>query len=133
MRLLALILVLATGCSYAFVREPKHMDPPPTDPRQVHCNDSGLFPSLDALGGAAAISVAGGGVIIDQTSETGRAENFTKYYAAPLLALAIVYFYSGSFGTERVSKCQELKETAERNSRPSADIDVDVEMPPDRL
>jgi hypothetical protein len=131
MRTLALILVLATGCSYAFVRAPQHMDPPPTDPRQVHCNASGLFPSLDALGGAAAISIAGGGVIIDQTSETGRAENFTKYYAAPLLALAIVYFYSGSFGTDRISKCQELEETAERNSRPSGD--ADIEMPPDPL
>lgn len=131
MRILALVVVLATGCSYAFVRAPKHMDPPPTDPRQVRCNDSALFPSLDALGGAAALSVAGAGVILEQTSETGRADNFTKFYAAPLLALAIVYFYSGSFGTDRISKCQELKETAERNSRPSAD--ADIEMPPDLL
>src|SRR5688572_27664634 len=90
------------GCSFAFVRAPARLSEPPTDPAAVKCNDSGLFPTLDALGGAAAISVAGGGVILEKGSEDGEPENFTAYYAGPLLAVAIVYWAAATFGTNRI-------------------------------
>jgi len=87
---------------------------PPTDPGAIKCNDSGVLPAIDAIGGAAAISVMGGGIILEQTSEDGEPEHFTLYYAAPLLALAIVYFSSASFGNNRITRCSELKEAASR-------------------
>ena len=35
---------------------------------------------------------------------------FTLYYAGPALAVAVIYFWSASYGTARVSRCTELKE-----------------------
>ena len=101
MRVLPLLLV--TGCSFALVREP-HRGPP------VRCTESSVIPAIDALAGGAAIAAMGGGILLEHTSDDGKPEHFTLYYAAPILALAIVYFYSASFGTDRVAKCQELKQ-----------------------
>lgn len=103
---------MVTGCSFAGVRGPARTVEPPTDPSAIHCTESGVLPALDALGGAAAISVIGGGILLEHTSEDGEPEHFTAYYAGPLLAVAIAYFWSASFGTDRITRCTELKEQA---------------------
>ncbi len=94
------------------IRSPTTTDPPPADARDIHCTESGLFPALDALGGAAAIAAIGGGILIEHTSDTGKAEHFTRYYALPMLVVGVVYFYAASFGTSRVERCQQLKAAA---------------------
>ncbi len=109
MRFTAAVLVL-TGCSFVGVRAPKPQTEPPTYP--VKCNDSGILPALDALGGAAAISVMGGGIILERTSEDHEPDHFTLYYAGPLLVLAVVYWASASYGNNRTSRCSDLKDAA---------------------
>ena len=111
----AVLAAALAGCSFVGVRAPsKSIDPATMRPEQIKCNESALLPSLDALGGAAAISAMGGGLILQYTTERDRYDHFTAYYAGPLLALAVVYWYSASFGNSRVSRCTELKETAGR-------------------
>lgn len=106
-------LVALAGCSFVGVRAPSSkIDPSTTRPENIQCNDSSLLPSLDALGGAAAISVMGGGVILDAATEKERYKDFTLYYAGPLLALAVTYWYSAAFGNARISRCSDLKEKA---------------------
>ena len=111
-----------------------------------------MLPALDALGGAAALGVMGGGILLEQTSEDGEPEHFTLYYAGPLLAVAIVYFASATFGTNRVSRCTELRESAVRvrdavrpiegvppppapGSEPASSpiVAPDIEMEPEKL
>lgn len=112
MRAVVLLAALA-GCSFVGVRAPsKSIDPATMRPEQIKCNESAVLPSLDALGGAAAISAMGGGLILQYTTENDRYDHFTAYYAGPLLAAAIIYWYSASFGNSRVSRCTDLKETA---------------------
>ena len=108
-------LAALTGCSFAGVRAPsRSIDPATMSPDQIKCNESSLLPSLDALGGALVISAMGGGIILEQTTERERYDHFTLYYAGPLLLGAIGYWWSASFGNERVSRCTDLKETAGR-------------------
>ena len=114
----AIIAVLSssTGCSFVGVRGPKLTEPVdaagnPIDPKTIHCTESDILPALDALGGAGALAVAGGGIILEKTSDDGSPKHFTAYYAGPLVALAVLFFYSASFGTDRVSRCTELKES----------------------
>jgi hypothetical protein len=110
-RCLAAVLVVASGCSFVAVRGPsKRIGLLPDDPAKLKCSDNSLFPSLDALGGAAAIAVAGGGIVLEQTSEDGKPEDFTKFYAGPLVALGILYFVSASFGNKRITWCSDAKE-----------------------
>jgi hypothetical protein len=108
----ALVVVVLAGCSFVGVRAPARTTEPAKDPAAVHCSDSGILPALDALGGAAAISVIGGGVLLEHTSDDGEPEHFTRNFAGPLLAVAIAYFWSASFGTDRIERCSELKEQA---------------------
>jgi len=61
------------------------------------------------VGGAAALAVAGGGFIVEQTSSTGDLHNFTKYYAGPLVVASIIYFIASGYGTNRVEACREAK------------------------
>jgi hypothetical protein len=106
-------LVALAGCSFVGIRAPSsRIDPLTTRADAIKCNESTLLPSIDALGGAAAISVAGGGVLLEQTTDKSRYDHFTLYYAGPLLALAITYWYSAAFGNARVTRCTELKEKA---------------------
>lgn len=119
MRFVAMLVASAcalAGCSFALVRGPT-AKAPGTDPAQIKCTSSSIIPALDALGGAAAIGAVGTGLILEHTSEDGKPENFTLYYAAPLLAVAIAYFWAASFGTDHVEKCREVKETAGTPSR----------------
>ena len=103
-------LVCATGCSFVGVRGPAHVgSEPAADPSTVHCTDTDALPALDAVGGAAALAVAGGGFIIEQTSSTGDLHNFTKYYAGPLVVASIIYFIASGYGTNRVEQCREAK------------------------
>jgi len=106
----ALAIVCATGCSFVGVRGPDVVGSEPArDPSSVHCTDTDALPALDAVGGAAALAVAGGGFIIEQTSSTGDLHNFTKYYAGPLVVASIIYFIASGFGTNRVERCREVK------------------------
>jgi hypothetical protein len=108
-------LVLVAGCSFVGVRGPtRTASSPPGDPSSIKCSESDVLPALDALAGAAALGVMGGGILLEQTSEDGEPEHFTLYYAGPALAVAIAYFWSASYGTTRVSRCTELKEDLAR-------------------
>ncbi len=105
-------LVCISGCSFFGVQGPiASGSEVPADPNAA-CTESDTLPALDAIGGAAALAVAGGGFIIEQTSETGELRNFTKYYAGPLVIAAIIYFVSTSVGTNRVERCHEAKGTS---------------------
>jgi len=108
----ALILVLASGCSFLGVRGPSAPTELIANPGQVHCTDSDLLPELDALAGVATISVAGGGVILQHTSDDGAPRHFDLYYAPLLLAASILLWSSASFGTNRVEHCREVMERA---------------------
>ena len=104
-------LVLVAGCSFVGVRGPSRTaSDPPGDPSSIKCTQSDVLPALDALAGAAALGVMGGGILLEQTSDDGEPEHFTLYYAGPALAVAVAYFWSASYGTARVSRCTELKE-----------------------
>lgn len=103
-------VVCATGCSFVGVRGPVgYGSEPAADPSSVKCTDSDVLPTLDAIGGAAALAVAGGGFIIEQTSSSGDLHNFTKYYVGPLVVASIVYFISTNFGSKRVERCRAVK------------------------
>ena len=104
----ALVLLLAGGCSFVGVRGPS--DRIGALPAKLSCTESALLPSLDALGGAAAFAVAGGGVILEQASDDGEPESFTKYYAGPLVAVGVIYFIAASFGNNRITWCTDAKE-----------------------
>jgi len=106
-------LVLLAGCSFVGVRGPSRTaSSSPTDPSSIRCTTSGVLPAIDALAGAAALGVMGGGILLEQTSDDGEPEHFTLYYAGPALAVAIIYFSAANFGTKRVSRCTEAKEQA---------------------
>jgi hypothetical protein len=125
-------LAALAGCSFAGVRAPpKSIDPATATPGSIRCNDSSLLPSLDALGGAGAISVMGGGIILQYATEKERYDHFTLYYAGPMLALAIAYWWSASFGNDRISRCSDLKEKANR-VRPVV-LPVGQEADPERI
>jgi hypothetical protein len=135
----ALVVIALSGCSFIGVRAPQRPpdDGRPLDPRSIKCNDSQILPTIDALGGAAAIASAGGGILVEELSETGKFHNFKYYYAAPLVLVGIVYFYSASFGTSRVSRCADLKEGASTVEpiRPidftkSKEPEIEIEAPP---
>jgi hypothetical protein len=103
-----LAIVCASGCSFFGVRAPNVVgSDPPINP-SIDCTDSDTLPSIDAVGGAAALAVAGGGFIIEQT-ETNTLHNFTKYYMGPLVAVALVYFIATGYGTNRVERCRAVK------------------------
>lgn len=132
--LASVLFVTVTGCSFVGVRGPARTTEPPTNPDAIRCTESGVLPGLDALGGAAAIALVGGGVIDEITSEDG-SETFDILYAAPVLALGLAYFYSASWGNDRTTRCTELKEQARKvqpvvrpiDAPPQAD---DAEKPP---
>jgi hypothetical protein len=130
------MVVVLGGCSFVGVKAPRRPpdDGRPYDARAVKCNDSAVLPTIDALGGAASLAAAGGGILVEELSETGKFHNFKYYYAAPLVALGILYFYSASFGTSRVTRCSELKNPG--GVEPVRPIDftkepeIEIEAPP---
>ncbi|MCX5743447.1 MAG: hypothetical protein NT062_13215 [Proteobacteria bacterium] len=85
---------------------------PGTDPSTVHCSTSAALPSLDAIGGAAAIAASAGGTLYEGVSDNADFKNFKYYYALPLLAVGIAYMWSASYGTDHVEACTEYKEKA---------------------
>ena len=125
----ALGLIALAGCSFVGVRAPsKRIDPATMRPDQIHCNDNSILPALDALGGAGMLFGTGAGIVLEHTTDKDRYDHFTLYYAGPALALAVIYFYSASFGNERVSRCSDLKEIAGRTQtivRPVGDNDAE--------
>jgi len=135
MRTGAFLAVVLAGCSFVGVRAPARTREPPADPSSIHCTESGVLPAIDALGGAAAISVMGGGILLEGAK--GEPKHFTLYYAGPLLALAIGYFWSTSVGNTRTARCSDLKQAASnaqpvvlpiepgpKKSRPEIEIDT---------
>ncbi|MBA3538735.1 MAG: hypothetical protein H0T79_03840 [Deltaproteobacteria bacterium] len=112
----ALVACSLTGCSFLLVKGPVATEPG-SNPAKLDCTTSTVVPALDALGGAAAIAAAGAGLVLEYASEDGDLKNFKYYYAGPLLAVAIAYFWSASHGTNHVERCRELKERAGTPSR----------------
>jgi len=111
MRWLALPALLATGCSFFLVHGPsERIDVLPTERGRVDCTESGVIPLVDTIGGIAAITSAGVGVLVEQTSDDGKPEHFTAYYAAPLAAVAIAYFISASRGNTKVTWCSDVND-----------------------
>src|SRR5688572_18889673 len=100
-----LCLLVLGGCSFVGVRGPS--DRVGALPAKLSCTESPLLPSLDAAGGALAFAVAGAGVILEQASDNNEPENFTKYYAGPLVAAGILYFIAASFGNTRITWCTD--------------------------
>jgi hypothetical protein len=105
----ALALLLA-GCSFVGVKGPGSIPDPRPEGYTVHCTTSDVLPTLDALGGAATIAAAAGGVIAEETGSHGIAEHWELYYALPLVAVGIVYFASSSHGTKEVERCAVAKD-----------------------
>ncbi|MBV8757891.1 MAG: hypothetical protein JO257_11460 [Deltaproteobacteria bacterium] len=104
------LLVLLAGCSFIGVHGPGALPDPLPPAEQIHCTTDDLLPSVDALGGAAALAAAVGGVIIEHTSASGEPRDFTKYYMTPLIVVGIVYFVAASHGTDKVETCQAAKD-----------------------
>lgn len=132
MRGIAAIALFATGCSFAGVRGPSsRVDPLPLDRPRVSCTESALLPSLDALGGAAALAAAAGGVLFENVSESGEPENFTRYYAGPLLGAALVYFVSAGFGNRRITWCSDANERLAEQREAVRPVEVEEPAVPD--
>ena len=111
MRSLALSAVFATGCSFVLVHGPsQRIETLPTDGSHIDCTESAAVPLADTIGGIAAITAAGAGVLVEQTSNDGKPEHFTAYYAGPLAAVAIAYFISASRGNSQVTWCRDVNE-----------------------
>lgn len=108
------VATVATGvaaCSFVGVSGPSERVPhAPKRPEDLKCAEDSILPSLDALGGAFAMSAAVGGVFAEQLSEDGEPDGFTKYYAGPLLVLSIVYLVAAGHGNERITWCTDAKD-----------------------
>lgn len=110
-RVLVLAALAATGCSFFLVKGPaERIDVLPADRARVDCTESAVVPTVDTVAGMVAITSAGVGILLEQTSDDGEPENFTKYYAGPLVAVAIAYFISASRGNTRVTWCSDVNE-----------------------
>jgi hypothetical protein len=96
------------GCSFLLVKDPPRV-PAGTDPAKVDCTSSSVIPGIDALGGAAAIAAAAGGVVLEHTSSDGEPKRFDLYFAGPLVVLGVIYFYAAAGGTDAVEACQKIK------------------------
>jgi hypothetical protein len=105
----AALALQLSGCSFFAVKNPAVPDPPPPSD-QIHCTTSDLLPTIDALGGAAALATSAGGIIAEETGSHGVAEHWELYYALPLVAVAVVYFASSSHGTKAVERCAVAKD-----------------------
>jgi hypothetical protein len=124
MRITAAIVAVLCGCSFVGVRGAAETVDPASDPRSIRCTESQVLPTIDAIGGTGALVAAGAGVIIEQASDDGDLENFSLYYAGPLLAVAITYWVSASIGNKRITRCTELKEKASTMPVPVRAIDA---------
>jgi hypothetical protein len=130
MRSIALLALLGTGCSFFAVRGPsQRVEVLPSDGKSLKCTESGLFPLLDAAGGVAAVSSAAAGVLLEQTSDDGEPENFTKYYAGPLALVAIAYFVSATYGNTRVTWCTDANERLRQPGERVVPINPDPKQP----
>ena len=70
------------------------------------------YPSLDSLVGAAAFATVIGGTIYEYTSDDANPKRFELIVGLPLVVVGILYFASGSYGTNRVEHCREVKDKA---------------------
>jgi hypothetical protein len=130
MRSIALLALLGTGCSFFAVNGPtQRVSILPSDGKPLACTESGLFPTLDTIGGVAAASVAVGGVIAEQVSEDGEPENFTKYYAAPLAAVAVAAIISATYGNTRVTWCTDANDRLRNPEERVVPINLDPAKP----
>jgi hypothetical protein len=109
------------------------VDPSTGETYEIRCKESSMLPTVDVLGGGAAIVAAGAGILLEQTSDDGQPKHFTAYYAGPLLAVAIAYFWSAGVGNHRLEKCSELKTTARGRPTPVRSIDAPAPPPPSDL
>jgi hypothetical protein len=103
-------LLALAGCSFIGVKGPGALPDPSPPADSIHCTTSDVLPTLDALGGAAAIATSAGGVIAEETGKQGAFAHWEMYYALPLLAVSVVYFVSSSHGTHAVEQCAVAKD-----------------------
>jgi hypothetical protein len=130
MRSIALLALLATGCSFFAVHGPaQRVEVLPSDGQPLKCTESGLVPVIDTAGGVAAVSIATAGVILEQTSDDGKPENFTKYYAGPLVLAAIAYFVSATHGNTRVTWCTDANERLRSSGERVIPVNPDPKKP----
>jgi hypothetical protein len=130
MRSLALLALLGSGCSFFAVRGPsQRIDVLPSDGQPIKCTESILIPTLDTAGGVAAVSIAGIGVLVEQTSEDGKPENFTRYYAGPLALAAIAYFVAATYGNTRVTWCTDVNDRIRKPTERVIPINPDPKKP----
>lgn len=116
--LVALLATSTMACSFVGVRGPaQRVSFAPKTPAELDCPEESILPSLDALGGAFAMSAAVAGVFAEQLSEDGEPDGFTKFYAGPLAALSIVYLISAGYGNTRITWCSDAKDRARRGER----------------
>lgn len=115
----SLAFVVCAGCSFVGVRGPSdRVGVLPDDPKELRCTESALLPSLDAVGGIIGVLAGGAGVLLEQASDDGEPENFTRYYAGPIALGTILYFISAGYGNNRITWCTEAHERirAQRNA-----------------
>ena len=118
MRLLALALACTTACSFVGVSGPaERISFAPRNPDDLKCQEDSILPSLDALGGAFAMSAAVAGVFAEQLSEDGEPENFTAYYAGPLAVIGIAYLIAAGYGNSRITWCSDAKQRSREGRR----------------
>jgi hypothetical protein len=130
MRSIALFALLGTGCSFFLVHGPtQRIEVLPSDTSHVDCTESSLMPVLDTAGGVAAMSAAGVGILVEQTSDDGKPENFTKYYAGPLAVVAVAYFIAASRGNTRVTWCSDANERLRKPGERVTPVNPDRSKP----
>jgi len=99
------LVALLTACSFVAVHGP----PATYDPKTVQCTDSDLVPSIDSVAGVLAIAGAvGGEITVQETSH--KVDNYELLYGLPLLVAGIVYLVAASKGTDKVEKCNAVKQ-----------------------
>jgi hypothetical protein len=108
---IAIVVVFVLGgCSFVGVKGPGALPDPAPPADEIHCTTSDALPTIDALGGIAALAASGGGIIAEETGNHGVFEHWEAYYALPLLAVSIVYFVASGHGTHAVEQCAVAKD-----------------------
>jgi hypothetical protein len=102
----ALLALLPTGCSFAFV------DGPPTTHKQLpyfECTSSNVLPTVDAVLGVI-YGVAAVGTLADGATSSSSSYSDNKGDAILAGAAAAVLVASGIYGYQKTSSCREAKE-----------------------
>src|SRR5262245_34321011 len=102
----ALLALLPTGCSFAFV------DGPPTTHRQLpyfECTSSNVLPTVDAVIGGI-YGIAAVGALVQTSSSSSPYSDNNKSDAILAGAAGAVLVASAIYGYQKTSSCREAKE-----------------------